>query len=149
MMFRVVMRMVHCSHFHSDRDPRSFTDLSLTNNHWYSCPFERCKLAVLGFEVGRLGQEAFGPIRCMRAARFRTAARQAKVHKWTRMLAVAAVHAFAMLLLELALVAAGGAEPLLAEVADARTTELVGPDHGARQGCPTLVRPVMGRARPE
>ena len=28
-MFRVVMRMVHCSHFHSDRDPRSFTDLSL------------------------------------------------------------------------------------------------------------------------
>ena len=31
MMFRVVMRMVHCSHFHSDRDPRSFTDLSLRN----------------------------------------------------------------------------------------------------------------------
>ena len=29
MMFRVVMRMVHCSHFHSDRDSRSFTDLSL------------------------------------------------------------------------------------------------------------------------
>ena len=28
MMVRVVMRMVHCMHFHSDRDPRSFTDLS-------------------------------------------------------------------------------------------------------------------------
>ena len=58
----------------------------------------RCKLAILGLEVGgRIGQEALGLLRQLAAAkvretlaRLRIAARQANVHRWTGMLAVAA-----------------------------------------------------------
>ena len=71
----------------------------------------RCKLVVLGVEVGvRIGQEALGFVRQVAnakarrvPARLRAVARQANIHRWTRTLAVAAQRAFAMSLLELPL----------------------------------------------
>ena len=66
---------------------------------------QRCKLVVLGFEVGgRIDAEAIGFIRCLVAsrargvpARLRKAAVQASVHRRTGMLAVAAQRAYALL----------------------------------------------------
>ena len=100
---------------------------------------QRCKLVVLGFEIGgRIDTEAVGFIRRLAAskargvpARLRKAALQASVHRWTGMLAVAAQRACALSLLELPLDAADdcdGTEPPLAEVlADARAAEPVVP----------------------
>ena len=99
----------------------------------------RCKLVVLGVEVGgRIGQETLGFVR-QRAnakargvpARLRAAARQASIHRLRGMLAVAAQRAFAMLLLELPLAmadACDGAQPPLAELlADASAIQPIAP----------------------
>ena len=92
----------------------------------------RCKLVVLGVEVGgRIGQETLGFVRQLANAKalgvpasMRAAARQANIHRWSGMLAVAAQRALAMSLLELPQATSDecdGAEPLLVEVlADAR-----------------------------
>ena len=53
-MVRVVMRMVHCNHFHSDRDPRSFTDLSLLTRTFFRS--QSRAPAHPGPRVGRAGQ---------------------------------------------------------------------------------------------
>ena len=99
----------------------------------------RCQLLVLGVEVGgRIGQEALGFVRQLVNAKARgvparlcAAARQAHIHRWTGMLAVAAQRAFAMSLLELPPATADecdGAEPPLAEVlVDARAIEPIVP----------------------
>ena len=99
----------------------------------------RCKLVVLGIEVGgRIGREALGFVRQLAnakargvPARLRAAAQQANIHGWRGMLAVAAQRAFAMSLLELPPATADecdGAEPPLAEVlADARAIEPIVP----------------------
>ena len=97
----------------------------------------RCKLVVLGVEVGgRFGVEAAAFLRKLAAARarevparLRSAARQASLHRWTGMLAIAAQRAFAHSLLELpptSVDASSGTEPLLGDLpAEARGTQYV------------------------
>ena len=92
----------------------------------------RCKLVVVSVEVGgRFGAEAAAFLRKLAAARardvparLRFAARQASLHRWTGMLAIAAQRAFAHSLLELppaSVDASSGTEPPLTELlADAR-----------------------------
>ena len=99
---------------------------------------QRCKLVVLGFEVGGcIDAEAVGFMRRLAAlrergapARLRKAALQASIHRWTGMLAVAAQRAYALSLLELPLDAADVRRhgTALAEVlADARAAEPAAP----------------------
>ena len=97
----------------------------------------RCKLVVVGLEVGgRLTAETVTFLRLLadaraRAAptRLRSATRQASVHRWTGLLAVAAQRAYASSLLELPLASAeqgeGDAPPLGDVLAQARETEQV------------------------
>ena len=97
----------------------------------------RCKLVVLGLEVGgRFSREAAAFLRQLAKARaresparLRSAVQRAPLHRWTGMLAVAAQRALAHSLLELPLAGGDecdGAEPLLGDLlADARDAEAV------------------------
>ena len=106
----------------------------------------QCEVGVLGLQVGgRIGQQ--GAV----SARLRAAARQANIHRWTGMLAVAAQFVFAMSLLELSLGAADdcdGAEPPLAEVlADAKAIDDPGRGEQTARRCQIAVPVSISRGQ--
>ena len=126
---------------HADRDPGTVLEQAAKRKRQRTYPelavARRCKLVVLGVEVGgRFSREAVAFLRRLAKARaresparLRPAVQRASLHRWMGMLAVAAQRALAYSLLELPLAGADecdGTEPPLGDLlADARGAEAV------------------------
>ena len=118
---------------------------------------QRCKLVVLGFEVGgRIDADAVGFIRRLAASkargtptRLRKAALQASVGRWTGMLAVAAQCAYALSLLERQTNATARNRPWRRCWRMPGLRSLWRPAAYLRRGGRADGRPAVGRSRPE